>query len=67
MLTFTVADGTLTIVAAQSGTESDSFGFRREYDHAVPVVADVPTDWANATTITITTPNNQGRTCEIGP
>lgn len=67
MLTFIIADEALTAVAAYSAEDPDSFGFRWEYDPTVPVVADVPTDWADASTITISTPNQQGRTCEIGP
>jgi hypothetical protein len=67
MLTFTVADGALTAVAAHSSAEPDSFGFRWEYDPTERVVDDVPTDWVDASTITITRPNDQGRTCEIGP
>ena len=51
MLTFTVDDQALTAVAAQSAEDPDSFGFRWEYDPTAPVVADVPTDWADASTI----------------
>jgi hypothetical protein len=67
MLTFTVTDGELTAVAAHSAAESDSFGFRWEYDPTGPVVDGAPTDWVDASEITITRPDNQGRTCEIGP
>jgi hypothetical protein len=67
MLTFTVDDEALTAVAAHSAEDPDSFGFRWEFDPTAPVVADVPTDWVDASTITITTPNQQGSTCEIGP
>ena len=67
MLTFTVDDEALTAVAAHSAEEPDSFGFRWEYELTARVVDDVPPDWADASTITITTPDQQGRTCEIGP
>ena len=67
LLTFTVVDGTLTTVAAQAGAEPDSFGFRWEYDRAIPVVADVPSDWLDARTIPISKPPSAGQSCEIGP
>lgn len=67
MLTFTVDDEALTAVAAHSAEDPDSFGFRWDYELTAPVVDDVPTDWAEASTVPITAPDQQGRTCEIGP
>jgi len=66
-MTFTIADGALTAVAAHAAEDPDSFGFRWDYELTAPVVDDVPTDWAEASTIAITTPDQLGRTCEIGP
>jgi len=67
MLTFTVDDEALTAVAAHSAEDPDSFGFRWEYELTAPVVDDVPTDWVEASMVPITAPDQQGRTCEIGP
>lgn len=67
MLTFTVDDEALTAVAAHSAEDPDSFGFRWEYELTASVVDDVPPDWVDASTIAITTPDQLGRTCEIGP
>ncbi len=67
MLTLTVENQALTTVAAHSAEDPDSFGFRWEYGLSARVVDDEPTDWADASTIAITTTDQQGRTCEIGP
>lgn len=66
-LSFLIADGALTTIAAHSATDPDSFGFRWEYQPTGLVVADEPTNSVDAGTIAITAPNQRGRTCEIGP
>lgn len=66
-LTLTIDDNALTSVAARPPGEEESFGFRWEYEAAVPSVPDAPSDWDDAATITIRATGNRDRQCAIGP
>jgi hypothetical protein len=67
-LTFSIEDGDLAAVAARPSDDADSFGFRWEYEPVGErLVGEAPTDWIDASDVTITRSDNRGRTCEIGP